>query len=105
MKKYEATIGSYLGIFETDSGICYQVNPKSKRVIEGFVFGNYVYDFKENRRYYIIQREKHGFLRDDEFGKIKTDVDYALEVREKVNKIQDKKENKKVFKIGECTRR
>lgn len=105
MKKYEATIGSYLGIFETDSGLCYQVNPKSKRVIEGFVFGNYIYDFKENRRYYIVQRGQYGFLKDNEFSKVKTGVDYALEVRAKINKIQDKKESKKVLKIGKYTRR
>lgn len=105
MKKYEATIGSYLGIFETESGLCYQVNPKTKRVIEGFVFGNYIYDFKESKRYYIVQREKHGFLKDSEFGKVKTDIEYALEIREKVNKIQDKKENQKVIRIGKCIRR
>lgn len=104
MKKYEATIGTYLGLCETDSGFCYQVNPRSRKEIEGFVFGNYIYDFKELKRYYIVKRENNGLLKDSELNRITTDVEYALEIREKANKIEEKDEHQKVYTIGKRAR-
>lgn len=84
MKKCEAVIGSYLGIVETDSSYYFQTDPKSTRRIEGYVFGNYVISLKENKKYYILKRDKNGVLEDSELKRIKPNVEYVFKVEEKI---------------------
>ena len=94
MKKCEATIGTYLGIIEIDEGLCYQIDSKSNKKVEGYLFGSYIYDFKNSKRYYVLKRDEYGFLESSEYSKIKTNVEYALEVSEKVNSLATAKVKK-----------
>ena len=106
MKRYEATIGAYSRIIESESGgICLQLDQKGIRKIEGCIVGNYIYDLREFKRYYVIKRDEYGFLENSEILKIKTNIEYALEVSEKVEKIEDKKEKSKIYTFGKCRRR
>ena len=107
MKKCKAVIGSYNGIFETDTGICLSIDEKNNRVVEGYLHkGNFI-DLKNWKMYRVIERDASEQITEKEFYRVKLNVEYALEIKEKKYQVNSpKSENRNKTKtIGSIRKR
>lgn len=82
MEIFKTTICSFDERVKTDFGYRYIMNTDKYNKILCIKDGDMLIDINTNKEYYLLKKDKSGYILKQEFNSIELDVQYALDVVE-----------------------